>query len=500
MVRLDTAGFWKYMNFYGHSKPVVVPIDPDPVTPVDPCSKCPEWYTCDWNWVCKPGHIERNPWDPIPWNIDNRQPNKDESKVIISTPTPIDDACTQEYSLKSWWSVWWYIELENWFITWADYNSWVRYYLSWKDWCWSKATYEWRIWEIDSTWYNRIEYWFWDINSKNIAISNISSADANNPNDRFRITLKNNWDYLIEVQRVISSSEMYDWTTYKSWNCLEKWGWWTLDYSVPMWMIIWVNGKALLTSTIRYENASEYIAILYDTDRLKIKHNVSKKELTLIDGNWDSITMMDRNLWATAYYQEEWKTSDDWVWNFYDWWNNYWFTKDTPEIETEQVDGSIYWPSNPYSHNKRFKWNTTIWYQWWIWKTTAYPNMWWWRSSSDIDKRWPCPEWYHIPTTTELMKARNMLSNAMSIIDNTICRFLLMPLTWARLVWGMDIRKTNTWYYWACNVPSSLHPIFNELQAYHFAFGEAQSGRTWWIEEVTIWFSCCIRPFKNTTS
>lgn len=514
MARLDTAGFYYMADFFWHKKvwlPPVVPVDPDPVEPVDPCSKCPVGYTCDWNWICIP---PENP-DPgeQPGKIDNRQPNEDEDKHIIYNPTPQSWYCTQEYSLKSWWSIWWYIQLENGYLTWADYNSWVRYYLSWKDWCWAKVIYEWRIWELDNTWYNRLEFWFWDLTTRNIAISNISSVDARDANDRFRITLKNNWDYLIEVQRVLSPTTAYDWVEYKSWNCLTKWSWWALNYSTPMWMIIWVNGKALLTSTSRFEQVIEQFRELYSSSRWRIVQNVTRKEVTITKDTWESITIMDRNLWATKYYLEAWAAREDWYGNFFQWWNNYpfpvsWATKTSSEL----VDASWYSYNNPYYSDtfitaELIDWHLPSRYNW---SSNDNSNLWtsnvsWWN-------RWPCPEWYHIPTRDELISLLDMWSYVTGI-DRTypnfdvnkkvqFCKNLLIPLNWyLRFNWWYPYFREEDAILWTCT--SQWQWISRDAATGLLATGGwlfAWSYESYISYPIPWWKNCWIwiRAFKNT--
>ena len=510
MVRTDTAGFWKYMNFYGHKKPGIIPIPDDPTTPVSPCSKCPEWYTCT-KGVCTPP--APNPWESKKPDILNSRPYNDKYAEIIYTPTPVDNLCTMMYELKPD-NVWWLKILSNWFITWATDNSWVRFYLSWWQGCWSKVTFEWRISEIDSTWYNRIEYWFWDINSKNIAISNISSFDAKDPNDRFRITLKNNWDYLIEVQRVISSSEMYDWTTYKSWNCLEKWSWWALDYSVPMWMIYWVNGKALLTTATNVKDATDNTQVMYTSERWTIVWNKTRQEIILTKDNWESISILDKDIWWTINSWGQWVS-----WNVFQWWNNYPFPKsgNYPEkISKELVDTTGYSCSNPYSSDTFITSDsdpTTPWLQAnRNWSSIDNPNLWW-----ESQCQWPCPSGFHVPSMEDALKLldtyayivwidrTNMSSSEidsfeynLKIPGNTNYR----RWTWQLSGWSGLIRywtsTSATNYAWQEIVHNDSAYVIYITSSWMVVYPY----EWWWTQQNAYWknYWFPIRPFKNTTS
>lgn len=129
-------------------------------------------------------------------------------------------------------------------------------------------------------------------------------------------------------------------------------------------------------------------------------------------GKW--ITMLDRNLWATATWAwiDESKQS---FWYYFQWWNNYGFPSDPNEeisTTTDQADASGYWPNTEngyYSSNVFIKWNSD-------WSSVSNDNLRWWSGDSrdgnnrwypltnPEDRRWPCPENYHIPSIWEWSK------------------------------------------------------------------------------------------------
>jgi uncharacterized protein (TIGR02145 family) len=89
----------------------------------------------------------------------------------------------------------------------------------------------------------------------------------------------------------------------------------------------------------------------------------TRKEIVVKDWNGKGYTIMDRNLWATAFYNYSSDTestsnvvnSSTFYWDYYQWWrNDTWITNS----------------SNP-------------WYTWTDWN------------------QWPCPTWYHVPATLE---------------------------------------------------------------------------------------------------
>ena len=132
------------------------------------------------------------------------------------------------------------------------------------------------------------------------------------------------------------------------------------------------------------------------------------------NNTWKWITILDRNLWATATWA--WiDESRESFWYYYQWWNNYWFPSDpNTQISTTgtQVNASAYWPNTDnwyYSSDTFIKWNND-------WSIVRNDNLWWWSGDSKDgngrwypvtnpeDRRWPCPENYHVPSIWEWSK------------------------------------------------------------------------------------------------
>lgn len=95
---------------------------------------------------------------------------------------------------------------------------------------------------------------------------------------------------------------------------------------------------------------------------------------------WDvSITMLDRNLWADAYMNQPWATSGQWMGKYYQRWS----TQERDLLHSGKV-------SSDYSDNDADD-------RWWAQDT--YEN--WYYTKRDSDRRWPCPEGYHVPSSNE---------------------------------------------------------------------------------------------------
>ena len=481
MWRLDTAWFWKYSVFHWHSKNLLViwwddtgPID-NPTTPYDPEDDTPPWYEYeDWKYV-----------PTWPWVVIDPEP------IPIDTPT-VETQCRRFTSRGSGIKT-----TASWVITWYDANSWWQ----WTFKCYDKIVFYWRLNASASSWLvNDIRWW-----AGNHMRSFTVPAWSIDEQSIFKFTEEVNWDYKIEVKRKASWNLYYDWVTYETWHLSEA-DWETL--------YVWVSALAEIWYVWAY--APDEIVTIYTSNKWNIKHNISKMELTLTKDNWQSITIMDRNVWATKYYNESWATDSEWYWNYYQWWNNYWFPESWwVSTSWTQVDTTWYSCSNPYSSSTFI---TSPLDPYWAaahqdWSSSANNSLW---SNWCI---WPCPVWYHIPSYNE---AKNLLdywayitwidrtdSNTFNYSKrNQLCNNLLIPMNWRRHFnwWYVDSRgtwssssykallwttDTSRWSVgsdsWVCiNIDNYWAYVwdYESWSEYPIPFGKIN-----WI---------AIRPFKNT--
>ena len=124
--------------------------------------------------------------------------------------------------------------------------------------------------------------------------------------------------------------------------------------------------------------------------------------ITITDWN-ETYTIMDRNLWATKS-GSTCSSSDLWAcWYYFQWWNNYWFpTAWSVATSRTQVDASGYWPWNYYS-------STFITVMYTDRSSVQNDNLRWWVSGTYEAMQWPCPEWYHVPSSGEWLGLSTML-------------------------------------------------------------------------------------------
>ena len=139
-----------------------------------------------------------------------------------------------------------------------------------------------------------------------------------------------------------------------------------------------------------------------------IFHDVKWWIFTVSDW-FHSYTFMDKNLWAEIAWT--WEES---YWCFFQRWNNHSFPW-TWEIEKSNQrlqNPEKYWPENyldnpvfitPQERNPQVRLRD-------YWEDEKHnDDLWWWAEESwllihedDMSRQWPCPEWFHIPTYSEL--------------------------------------------------------------------------------------------------
>ena len=162
--------------------------------------------------------------------------------------------------------------------------------------------------------------------------------------------------------------------------------------------------------------------------------------ITITGDDGSVITILDRNLWATAAWtgceDPDWWTKCAWwdntYWYHFQWWNNYGFNPNDSNVATNAQSDQVqswsitYDPSNQqyYSGSTFIKWNNN-----WLNDNSVVDLWWWsvsdntydlnnntWQVSNPTERKGPCPEWFHVPSRWELEKMKAMmLDNASNI-------------------------------------------------------------------------------------
>ena len=243
-----------------------------------------------------------------------------------------------------------------------------------------------------------------------------------------------------------------------------------------LWLIpamIWnYHVKAAMSNTILYQTAEQAWVIYIDTQW----NEFEMWTITYTDTWWDSITILDRNLWAI----ERWTWVNSY-WYHFQWWNNYWFQNDiTPKISSTKVDTNNYSWTNPYISDVFITASAG-------WETNTTSSLWWWNWEYDYMRQWPCPAWYHVPTLTEISTLYNLFWNNVTSINEN----LYIPY-WGIRRYGagapVDYLWTNA-YLWSST-------IYANLSSYYYKFSKwAQPSNT--VDARSYWFS--VRCFADTT-
>ena len=135
------------------------------------------------------------------------------------------------------------------------------------------------------------------------------------------------------------------------------------------------------------------------------------------DGNTVSYSLMDRNLWAKAVYNQDADNPNvDSFWYNYQWWNNYGFEPCTtyhcnslPNGETTSATKVEISTSDVPS---KYASNVLVTVVPWMNSCSCgvlscscsdkVKNLWWGVTNTNVARQWPCPSGYHVPSSSEL--------------------------------------------------------------------------------------------------
>jgi hypothetical protein len=373
---------------------------------------------------------------------------------------------------------------------WGSVNTSINKTYRWYEW-WEKLPIPTKTWKIFAWWYrtpdfqgtqktvNRFaEYESWG--------SVTLYAKRRDPDDNKTIIFNANWGYFSwwELSKQIEYSEQIE-----SWNYV-----WNINIQAPnkdfewdtWWMFDWWYTDTTYTTEWDWVTSDILSWQMVYAKWLPFK-DIS---VTL---SWTTITLMDRNLWATVAWW--WNTA--WSYGkYFQWWNNYWFSDDISNIKTSdfQIDASWYWPGNYYYSNIFIK-NSNWWQSWWYWKNNV--SLWNWE--------WPCPKWYHIPSISEWSRLKDLFKSWMASEWSIYCNSLQYTSEWAcfseklkiPIAWYFSSSLWFTsgyWYYW-----STTHNYWT--QAYQFAdYGLANGSSIYTSNSYGLSNAMSLRCFKDPST
>ena len=310
-----------------------------------------DWLNRDWTTI-KSDSVKYGQYPNYTWDI----------------PTRSDDGC-HTYDFKWWPTIPKATQDASYTAQYYQYNKTFNIiYKDWED-------------EIERDSANCGTYWLRDYVEKSWYVFEWRYLD-NDFTENLWDSLEVNWDIVIYAKR----EACLDWYVVKN-NVCVPWN-------------IWIS----------YEEGNiEYI----DTN-----WKVFTWIWTIKFDDWEkTITMLDRNLWADEYIniddnndndmllRSSWFGTDN-LGYYFQWWNNYWFTKSWIKTWEDQIDTTWYWWNNPYVSDTFIVWNENRAISnnngnlWW-WELDIRDNVWNTSKSKDYMRQWPCPAGYHVPSGWE---------------------------------------------------------------------------------------------------
>lgn len=292
-----------------------------------------------------------------------------------------------------------------------------------------------------------------------------------------------------------SPSQVFDqWTQTVLWSTTIDWNAGTqyLNRSYALTLSdtgysVWTGSRANWCSVRCFKN--EPIApdntwtTIYEDWNKWVYRNAGLELITITDWS-NTISMKDRNLWASVVYSYGDTLSQANCWYYFQRWNNYWFPgigyTDTIQTSPTQVNATNYWA---YYYDETFR----IRYE--DWSSTNNDNLWWDEVNTDKARRGPCSEWYHVPSWDEISNLVNTMADLG--IDISSCThiksYLKMPLAWNRAYTnGAVLNQGVIWAVWSTTPDNG------------------SNANVLWITsaEIDVWqiskaIGASIRPFKN---
>ena len=212
------------------------------------------------------------------------------------------------------------------------------------------------------------------------------------------------------------------------------------DMGNDLWVSLVQNpleqNEQINTLTFEPEWDEIIVTITWDDE---VKNTFHYKEIKV----WDYV-IMDRNLWAlTTWWWNSWNISSSY-WYYYQWWNNWWFSLNynkTSSSITDLTDNSSYTSSD---------WNTNV---------ILNANAWWDTTNTFIARKWPCPDWWHVPSSAEWQDIYEVWLNSdersysEANVWKNFYKDLLLPNWWYKgsFSWNpvSSYLTHDAWWLWA---------------------------------------------------
>lgn len=202
------------------------------------------------------------------------------------------------------------------------------------------------------------------------------------------------------------------------------------------------------------------------------------KWMISLSDDWNEwITIADKNLWA-KYCYEQWQTpSQDNMWYLFQWWNNFPFKYSWPIPTISDTDRWYRYPSAVVTES--FATWTITWNK---------KNARWWDSPKLESSKWPCPDWFHVPTYSDMYFIVQKLTEWW-LTNSAFTQYLKMPDMW--FYSERAIKQTSNTYYLTCTHERWV----DNTNKYCAMLLRTTNNYTVVSAYDNLW--CPIRPFKN---
>lgn len=197
--------------------------------------------------------------------------------------------------------------------------------------------------------------------------------------------------------------------------------------------------------------------------------------------NWiTKYTIQDKNVGATTVFSQDY--SQDTCWKYFQRWNNYWFPFNWPlNVSSTPVDTFNYWPWNYYSSDVFIKTSYN-------WSSNNNQNLWWDTTNTLEARKWPCDEWFHVPSFSEL-EDFSSLYQSLWLSSISYFSYLKFWLCWYihNSLWSLSNQGVY-WFYWSSTPFGSIYAKDLALNYWNNYFEFYNDWRSYWVS---------VRWFKN---
>lgn len=392
---------------------------------------------------------------------------------------------------NSWWSWWWAWRADSWscpgtpsawgglWCCWQWHNWWWSWTCNQRAWWWGWAWWEWSwnwvwydfkwwIWKCSDITWECVRYawwwaWYWGWQCWcTWCWAGGSGVWRNSTSCNWK-----NWIFVVRYHTDGSDgiSCATGWTKYTCW-------YYTIHCFTSNWFFCICDAVSPWYITTPW-----------------IYHSPSLWLISMSRDGTTRYTLQDKNLWATSYNV----SSTDSYWCMYQWWNNNPFpsTWCVTNRTTTKVDTTGYWPWNYYCRDC-FVYDSSSCNC--DWSNPSNDNLRWNTTNTYIARQWPSPDWYHVPTSSDILNMINTMKciKWWDLTADDVIKFLCMPKAWYR---SYNNGCTIT-CGWACFTlrTSSINTSWQYPN--WMVYTQTWPNSNWYYNRRWTWLP--IRAFKNT--